>query len=92
MNTELGLDGRFAEVSVLVCQNCGQYWLRYFYEVEAFTGSGRWYLGAISPEQLSTLNLENAKGILEGLTWHYYGGSYFGGRSDKSSGAIILNP
>src|SRR5215211_4586612 len=39
----LGLDSQLAEVSVLVCRNCGQHWLRYFYEVEAFTGSGRWY-------------------------------------------------
>lgn len=33
---ELGMDAGFAEVSVLACRECGQHWLRYFYEVEAF--------------------------------------------------------
>ena len=89
---ELGMDSRFAEVSVLVCQDCGQHWLRYFYEVEAFTASTRWYLGPISAEQSAALSAEDAKSILEGLRWYYYGGSYFHGRSGKSSGPILLNP
>jgi hypothetical protein len=89
---ELGLDSRLAEVSVLICQECGQHWLRYFYEVEAFTGSGRWYLGAITPEQFATLTVEQAKAILEGLGWYYYGGSYFQGRDGQSSGTITLIP
>lgn len=89
---ELGLDRRFAEVSVLVCRDCGQHWIRYFYEVEAFTGSGRWYLGAVTSEQLSTLSLEHAKGILEGLDWYYYGGSYYKGQSGRTSGKIVLSP
>src|SRR6185503_18399386 len=28
---DLGLDSWFAEVSLLVCADCGQHWLRYFY-------------------------------------------------------------
>jgi hypothetical protein len=67
---ELGLDSRLAEVSVLVCQECGQHWLRYLYEVEAFTGSGRWYLAANTPEQIATLAVERAKAVLEGLGWY----------------------
>jgi hypothetical protein len=89
---ELGMDRRFAEVSLLVCRDCGQHWLRYFYEVEAFTGSGRWYLGAVTPEQLSTLTLENAKETLEKLDCYYYGGSYYEGRSGRTSGKIFLSP
>ena len=88
---ELGLDSRLAEVSVLVCQECGQHWLRYLYEVEAFTGSGRWYLGAITPEQFATLTVEQAKGTLENLSWYYYGGSYFQGRDGQSSGTVMLS-
>jgi hypothetical protein len=87
-----GLDSRLAEVAVLICQDCGQHWLRYFYEVEAFTGSGRWYLGAITPEQLATLTLEQAKSMLESLNWYYYGGSYYEGRNGRTSGNIILSP
>jgi hypothetical protein len=89
---ELGMDSRFAEVSILVCRDCGQHWLRYFYEVEAFTASARWYLGPITAGQSSSLSAEEAKSILEGLSWYYYGGSYFYGRSGKSSGPILLNP
>src|SRR5215212_1104859 len=74
---ELGLDSHLAEVSVLICQECGQHWLRYLYEAEAFTGSGRWYLGAITPEQFVTLTVEQAKATLERLSWYYYGGSYY---------------
>jgi hypothetical protein len=89
---ELGLDSRLAEVSVLLCQECGQYWLRYIYEVEAFTGSGRWYLGAITPAQFASLTVEQAKGALEGLGWYYFGGSYFQGRTGRSLGTITLIP
>ena len=89
---ELGMDGRFAEVSVLVCRDCGRHWLRYFYEVESFTASARWYLGPITAEQSAAISAEEAKGILEGLGWYYYGGSYFHGRNGKSSGPIFLNP
>ena len=89
---ELGLDSRLAEVSVLICRRCGQHWLRYFYEVEAFSGSGRWYLGAITPDQFATLTVERAKGTLERLSWYYYGGSYYHGRNGRTSGSIVLSP
>jgi len=86
------MDGNFAEVSILVCSLCGQRWLRYFYELEAFTASGRWYLGAITAEQASLLTAENAKATLEGLSWYFYGGSYYGGKSGRASGKISLIP
>lgn len=86
---EIGTDKSFGEISVLVCANCGQRWLKYFYENEAFTASGRWYLGAISSEQLTSLTRENAKRILGELDWYFYGGSYFYGRTGKGSGEII---
>lgn len=87
---ELGLDSRLGEVSILICRDCGRHWLRYLYEFEAISRSGRWYLGAITSEQLAALNLEKAKALLEELPWYYYGGSYFGGRSGKTSGEIRL--
>ncbi len=87
---EMGMDENFAEISVSVCVNCGQHWLRYFYEHEGFTASGRWYLGAISSAQLRSLTRENAKRILEELDWYHYGGSYFDGRTGKASGEILL--
>src|SRR4030095_6377226 len=87
---ELGMDRAFAEFSILCCQTCRQLWLRYLYELEAFTASGRWYLGAITREQLSTLTSDNAKSYLEGLDWYYYGGSYFGGGRGEASGQKIF--
>jgi hypothetical protein len=89
---ELGMDGSFAEVSLLTCSVCGQQWLRYFYEVEAFTASGRWYLGAITEEQVALLTDENAKAALENLDWYFYGGSYYRGKSGRTSGSLSLNP
>jgi hypothetical protein len=85
----LGMDRHYAEVTLLVCPDCGTYWLRYDYEIEAFTASGRWYLGTVSPEQVTHLSAENAKAMLESLDWYFYGGSYFQGRSGRSSGKVF---
>lgn len=84
------MDNHYAEVSLLVCSLCGQRWLRYFYELEAFTASGRWYLGAIPREHAARLTAESAKTTLESISWYFYGGSYYGGKSGKTSGRIWL--
>jgi hypothetical protein len=89
---ELGMDRHYGEASILVCPDCGRYWLRYFYEVEAFPASSRWYLGLIGPELAGTLTAGDAKATLESLEWYYYGGRYFRGLTGKSSGPIYLNP
>jgi hypothetical protein len=92
IDTELGMDNNYAQASLLVCPLCGQHWLRYFYELEAFTASGRWYLGAVTQDQVAGLTAEKAKEILESLTWYFYAGSYYGGKSGRTSGRIFLNP
>jgi hypothetical protein len=89
---DLGMDSNFAEITVQVCRQCQQYWLRYFYEHEAYTASGRWYRGAITAEQLASVTVENAKKMLEELDWYYYGGSYFSKGDGKGSGKIYLYP
>ena len=86
------MDTNYAQVSLMMCLDCGRMWLRYLYELEAFTASGRWYLGEIEIEQAEELSAEHAKAMLESLSWYYYGGSYFDGKSGKSSGIIYLNP
>lgn len=86
----LGMDKHFAEISVCKCLNCGQNWLRYFYENEGFTGSGRYFEGAITDEELESLTVDNANSILESLEWYYYGGSYFDGKKGKTVGKINL--
>jgi len=85
----LGMDASFGEASIYVCPECRQYWLRVQYEDEAFTESGRWYLGAVTSEQAAALEAEAAAAALEQLSWYYYGGSYFGGQMGKTSGKIL---
>jgi hypothetical protein len=88
----LGMDANFAEISILVCPLCGQHWLRYYYELEAFTASGRWYLGAISADLAARLTADEGKAILEELPWYFYGGSYFGGKTGRSADGFSLFP
>jgi hypothetical protein len=59
--------GRFADVTMQRCRRCGRLWLRYFFEFEAFSNSGRWYRGLVSPELAATVTAENAAAILESL-------------------------
>lgn len=89
---DLGMDSNYAEVSIHVVPECGHYWLRYYYGVEAFSASGRFYLGMITAEQAVDLSAAEAKSALEAMPWYYYGGSYFDGRSGKTAGPIRLNP
>jgi hypothetical protein len=90
LKQNLGMDNRYADVTLLTCPDCDQSWMRYHYENEAFSGSGRWYLGVITIAQDLLLTVENAKTILEGLDWYFYGGSYFNGQTSKSRGKIYL--
>ena len=80
----------YAEVSLFKCSRCGQDWLRFFYENEAFSGSGRWFIGAITAEQTVNLTVETARSILEGLKWYWYGGSNFSVQNGITSGEIRL--
>ena len=82
----LGTDRHFAEIALLRCPKCGQRWVRYFYENESFTRSGRWYLGAVD----SVPEPEQALVALGSLPWYFAGGSYFDGEVRKMSGPITL--
>jgi hypothetical protein len=86
-NLAIGTDSHFGEGTLLRCGKCDQLWLRYFYENEAFSRSGRWYLG---PVPLPVIDPEQVKGTLEAMEWYFYGGSYYDGRTGKASGPILL--
>jgi uncharacterized protein YbaR (Trm112 family) len=88
---DLGMDERYAEASLLVCPDCRQPWLRYFYELEAISYSGRWYLSALSANQVGVLRAADAKELLENLPWYFCGGSYYGGQAYRSSGKLDLS-
>ncbi len=88
VTVDLGMDAAYREVAILACPICGRPWLRLHQEDEAFTASGRWYLGAINPEQVPSLTAQNARAAMEALSWYFYGGSYFDGKTGKASGTI----
>lgn len=79
-STVIGIDktdGRFADITCDECLICGELWIHYFYEIEAFKNSGRWYRGLITHKQLNNINPGNTIQFLDSLDWHFAGGSYF---------------
>lgn len=88
LEKELGMDDAYATITLFKCPDCGQFWLKLLIEDEAFTASGRWYLGAITARQAARLAARDARSILEGLSWYFFGGSYYDGRTGKTSGPI----
>jgi len=94
-HTFVGVDqtgGRYADVSVERCRSCGKDWLEYRVEYEAFSRSGRWARGIVSPEQARSIKPEAAADILHGLNWYLYGGSYFDGAVGRKSGPMKWSP
>ncbi len=90
-STPIGVDqthGRYGEVSLKRCKSCGQWWLHYLFELEAFTESGRWFRGMISEEEAKKITPEAAIPFLENMDWYFYGGSYFRTTGKKRSGDI----
>ena len=92
--TDIGVDetkGRFGNVDLCRCEDCGQLWLHYFVEYEAFSRSGRWYRGLITPEQATIVTPENAVALLASLPWYFYGGSYFDTTGKQGSGQVYVD-
>ena len=89
----IGVDetnGRFGEVTVRKCKNCGQYWLHYLVEYEAFANSSRYFMGLVTPEIAESLLPETVVEYLNKLDWHLYGGSHFGGKG-RAAGKVSVD-
>jgi hypothetical protein len=82
------LEGRFGDVSIHTCRRCGQRWLHYHYEHEAFSGSGRWWRGPVTQDQAGAVTAASALQVLGSLPFYYTGGSSRDGRIDKLHGQI----
>lgn len=83
---DLGLDkttGWLGEVSIERCKKCGREWLNYLYENEAFTKSGRWYRGLLTPEQARQVTPGTALATLAALRWHFRGGSFYDSTGER---------
>jgi hypothetical protein len=90
----IGVDktkGRFGDVKLRRCRDCGRHWLHYHVEYEAFTGSGRWYMGLISPQDAVGLRPEDAVEYLNSLEWCFNGGSYFDGKTGRWTGPVRVD-
>ncbi len=90
----MGIDetnGRFAEVSIETCKQCGRRWLRYFVEYEAFSRSGRWYRGLITDEMAERVTPATAVSILQNLETRFCGGSYFNSSGHRHVGPLVLD-
>ena len=80
-------NGRYADVRINACVNCGQLWLCYQVEYEAFTDSGRWGRGTIDPVKAETIRPQDATSCLAELPSYIRGGSFFG-KAEVVSGGI----
>ncbi len=90
----LGVDtthGRYGEVTIRRCRHCGRWWLHYLVEYEAFSGSGRYFMGLIAPFDAKALTPKVAVSYLNSLDWHLHGGSYFGGKAGRSQGRVQVD-
>jgi hypothetical protein len=65
-------------VSVVRCASCRRLWLRYPWEVEAFTASGRWYETVIDDATAETISPETAYATIQSAPWRIVGGSHLG--------------
>jgi hypothetical protein len=83
--------GRFGEVTLQTCSDCGRKWLEYFVEYEAFTGSGRRFRGLVTETQAVEVTAASAVTLLGELPWHFAWGSYFDGRWLRNSGPVRVD-
>ncbi|ESQ73504.1 hypothetical protein [Asticcacaulis sp. AC402] len=81
-------DGRHAEVEIKECVTCGKLWLRYAVEYPAFSYSGRWARGEITPELAAVIEPEEAADFLAKRPSIIYGGSFYGGVVSEKSGPL----
>jgi hypothetical protein len=89
----IGVDethGRYGEVTLRRCKRCGRLWLRYHVEYEAFTASGRTFMGLISLPRARRLRAAEAAAYLQRLPWHLYAGSYYG-HAGRSRGRVRVD-
>jgi hypothetical protein len=71
-------DGRFADVGLQRCARCGRLWIRYQFEFEAFSRSGRWAEALIDAATAAAMTAEAAYRFIHMAPWRIVGGSFYG--------------
>lgn len=89
---DLGNDRNYSEVSIERCAVCGQHWLLFRHQEEAFTGSGLWYRLPLSESEAQDVTKEDARLRFERAFWYWAGGSYFDSAGFRRSGKLIIAP
>lgn len=82
----LGTDGAQAEVTVETCTCCGATWLEYFFEDHYDNGSR--CRGLVSAALTREVTAQSAAALLGELPWYWLGGTYYFGKTSRSSGAV----
>lgn len=72
------------------CMECHRYWLRYCQIDESNPTCGKWYRGAIEPEQAVELTEADARMLLADMPWHFYGGPYYRTSGEFANGPIPM--
>ena len=80
-------NGRFGDLTARICPDCKFIWLLYSVQYEAFTKSGRWYIGRIIEKNYKSIKPEDSVKLLEQSNPCYFGGSYF-----ETSGKLLKKP
>jgi hypothetical protein len=71
-------DGRYASVGLIRCSRCRLLWLRYFWEDESITASGRWCGAPISDATAAAMTPAAAYRFIRSAPWQIIGGSFYG--------------
>lgn len=73
----LGEDpGTLAEVQLVICAKCDEYWVTLIDEDRP--GHGRWCAALVKPALLHAITAANAADHVRRQPWYVYGGRHFG--------------
>ena len=84
-------EGMVNILDVCTCKECGSHWLWYSIEDEQRAGWGKWFRGLLPSGAVEGLTADEAFAILEDLTWHFYGGSYYRTAGERSPGPVYVS-
>ena len=76
--------------SLFDCRHCGSRWLHCAKVEQDGATISRWYRGPLLARQLRNVTAENARAILAGLPWYFYGGVEFETAGRQGSGPALL--
>lgn len=80
--------GRYGDVTLTSCSDCGRKWLGYFAEYEGFRGSSRRFRGLVTDQQAAEVSAESAVALLASLPWYFASGGFVDGQWLRLTGRV----